>query len=116
MAVKKAFAECRVIVSPQILTEYRSIPLALKTSGKITSAQFKALVAGIAAFVAGAHVVTPRRSIRICRDPYDDMLIECCVEAKAAILLSGDKDLLSLTDTFPWLKIMRPKVFVEEPA
>ena len=114
--MKKAFAEYRVIVSPQLLTEYRSTPLALKTAGKITSAQFKALVAGIAAFVAQSHVVIPSRNIRICRDPNDDMLIECCVEAKATILLSGDKDLLSLLDPVPGLKIMRPKEFIEQPA
>ena len=73
-------------------------------------------MAGIAAFVAEAHMVTPRRNIRICRDPNDDLLIECCVEAKATVLLSGDKDLLSLHDPFPGLKIMRPKEFVEQSA
>ena len=114
--MKKAFTEYRIFVSPQILTEYRSTPLALKTANKITTEQFKALVAGIAAFVAEANVVTPHRSIRICRDPYDDMLIECCLEAKAALLLTGDKDLLSLRNALPGFKILRPKEFLDEPA
>lgn len=31
-----------------------------------------------------------------CRDPKDDMVLECAVAAKAEIIVSGDKDLLDL--------------------
>ena len=32
----------------------------------------------------------------ICRDPKDDMVFECAVNASAEIIVSGDKDLLSV--------------------
>jgi uncharacterized protein len=54
----------------------------------------------------------PRRDIHICRDPKDDMLIACCLESKAVILLTGDKDLLSISDVPPGLEILRPKEFL----
>ena len=72
-------------------------------------------MAGIAAFVAGATVVTPRQNIHICRDPKDDMLVECCLEAKAVILLTGDKDLLCIPDVSSGLEILRPKEFLALP-
>ncbi|HZB88621.1 MAG TPA: putative toxin-antitoxin system toxin component, PIN family [Terracidiphilus sp.] len=34
--------------------------------------------------------------LRVCRDPNDDMVIECAVVAKARAIVSGDKDLLAL--------------------
>jgi predicted nucleic acid-binding protein len=54
----------------------------------------------------------PRRNIHICRDPKDDMLIACCLASKAVILLTGDKDLLSISDAPPGLEILRPKEFL----
>jgi len=35
-------------------------------------------------------------SIKLCRDPHDDMLLECAEIAAANILITGDKDLLVL--------------------
>lgn len=32
----------------------------------------------------------------VCRDPKDDMVVECAVKANAEMILSGDLDLLSL--------------------
>jgi predicted nucleic acid-binding protein len=32
----------------------------------------------------------------VCRDPNDDMLIECAMNANASIIISGDKDVLCL--------------------
>lgn len=35
-------------------------------------------------------------SVRVCRDPKDDMFLECATAAKAQMLVAGDKDLLVL--------------------
>jgi len=43
-AVKKAFAEAAVYISPALLQEYREVPLALERQGKLTSLQLKALI------------------------------------------------------------------------
>lgn len=37
-----------------------------------------------------------RGTVRQCRDPGDDMFLECAALAKADLLVAGDKDLLTL--------------------
>ena len=39
--------------------------------------QRQALVSGMAALVADARVVVPTRPVALCRDPGDDMVLEC---------------------------------------
>lgn len=57
-----------------------------------------ALIAGIAAVVANAGLGYPKKRLEICRDPKDDMLLECCLTAKADLLVTGDLDLLYVSD------------------
>ena len=42
------------------------------------------------------------------------MLLECCLEAGANILITGDKDLLDMDEPGLDFKIVTPKEFVEE--
>jgi putative PIN family toxin of toxin-antitoxin system len=112
--LKKAFAEADVYVSPALLKEYRDVPLALKAEGKIDHFQLKALISGIAAFVSRAKIVQPQKRLLICRDFADNMLLECCLEAKATMLITGDKDLLDIGDLPFNLKIVTPRKFIEE--
>lgn len=49
----------------------------------------------------------------ICRDPKDDMVIECAVEAGAEIIVSGDKDLLAL-DGCRSIRILTPREFLTQ--
>jgi predicted nucleic acid-binding protein len=42
------------------------------------------------------------------------MLLECCFEAKADFLITGDSDLLDLEDLPFHLKILTPREFIEE--
>ena len=37
-----------------------------------------------------------RGAVKVCRDPHDDMFLECAALAKADLLVAGDKDLLTL--------------------
>lgn len=71
------------------------------------------MIAGIAAVVATARMVYPTKEVRLCRDPKDNMLLECCLEAGANILISGDKDLLEMDEPDFDFKIVTPKEFVE---
>jgi hypothetical protein len=50
------------------LKEYRDVPSALASQGKITVEQFNPLIAGIAAVVATASMVRPRKKVKVCRD------------------------------------------------
>jgi len=72
------------------------------------------LIAGIAAFVTNAKIIQPSEKLSVCRDPEDNMLLECCMTAKAGILITSDKDLLE-TEKLPFdLKIVTPKEFIEK--
>jgi hypothetical protein len=58
-AIKKAFAETDIYVSPSVLKEYREVPLILEDEKKLTQAQLKALISGLAAFVTRTIIVHP---------------------------------------------------------
>ena len=113
-ALRKAFVEAEIYVSPPLLKEYREVPLALKSQGKIDHLQLKSLLSGIASFVVAAKVVHPHTNITICRDPGDNMLVECSFAAKAEVLITSDKDLLSLRDLPFDLAIRTPRAFLED--
>lgn len=112
-AVKKAFAKAELFVSPDLLKEYRDVPLALDYEGKLAHDQFEALISGLAAFVTRAVLVNPQRKLSICRDKEDNMLLECCLEARASFLVSGDRDLLELRDLPFDLRVLTPRQFLE---
>jgi putative PIN family toxin of toxin-antitoxin system len=112
-AVAKAFTDAEVAVSPQLLNEYRDVPLALAARNKINHEQFKALITGIAAFASVARVVFPQKTLSLCRDPKDNMVLECCHEARADILITGDRDLLELKYLPFSLIIQSPSVYVK---
>jgi putative PIN family toxin of toxin-antitoxin system len=72
------------------------------------------LISGLASFVAKTTVVNPQKKLSLCRDPKDNMLLECCLAAKADFLITGDKDLLAM-EALPFqLTIMSPRKFVEK--
>jgi len=112
-AVRKAFTEADIYVSPFILKEYRDVPLILEDQDKLTQAQLKALISGFAAFVTRTIVVYPRKRISLCRDSADNMLLECCFESKADILISSDRDLLDIKILPFDLKMLTPRKFIE---
>ena len=59
------------------------------------------------------QVIKPRRRLRVVRrDPSDDKFIECAVAGKSRIIVSGDKDLLSI-GTYRKITIMTPVQFLE---
>jgi len=52
-------------------------------------------------------------SLRVCRDPNDDMILECAVLASAQFMISGDKDLLVL-GSYSGIRIVTPAEFLAE--
>ncbi len=59
-----------------------------------------------------AEIVEPTRVITASRDPHDDHILACAVEAGADVIVTGDNDLLTL-GTFEGIKIMNPRQFLE---
>jgi|ERR1035437_2211467 putative PIN family toxin of toxin-antitoxin system len=52
-------------------------------------------------------------SLRVCRDPNDDMILECAVAAGAQFIVSDDKDLLVL-GSYRGIRIVTPAEFLAE--
>jgi uncharacterized protein len=75
--------------------------------------KLKALISGLASIAAQATVVYPRKKLALCRDPKNNMLLECCLAAKADVLITGDKDLLALRSLPFQLKIVAPRKFIK---
>jgi putative PIN family toxin of toxin-antitoxin system len=113
-AVSRALSEAAIWVSRELLTEYRQVPIELEASQKITREQTMALVARIAAFVSEAYLCNPKKRLLICRDSEDNMILECCLAARAELLITGDRDLLEVPRTslraagLRRLRILRP--------
>jgi putative PIN family toxin of toxin-antitoxin system len=58
-----------------------------------------------------AIYVTISGAIRVCRDPNDDMVLECAVVSGAPCIITGDKDLLVL-DPYKGIRIVSPAEFL----
>jgi uncharacterized protein len=54
-----------------------------------------------------------RGTVKACRDPKDDMFLECALRAKADMLIAGDKDLLVL-GSHKGTRIVTPAAYVGE--
>jgi uncharacterized protein len=61
--------------------------------------------------VRRGEIVTPVRTIRVCRDPRDDMFLEAAVAGDANVIVSGDEDLLVL-HPFESIPIVGPAAFL----
>jgi uncharacterized protein len=59
-----------------------------------------------------AEIVEPTRTVIASRDPNDDHVLACALEAKANFIVTGDKDLLSLGE-FEGVRIVTPRQFLE---
>jgi putative PIN family toxin of toxin-antitoxin system len=61
-----------------------------------------------------AKVVKPKRRLRVVgRDPSDNKFLECAVAGKASVIISGDKDLLSLGH-YRQIRIQSPARFLAD--
>jgi putative PIN family toxin of toxin-antitoxin system len=58
------------------------------------------------------ELVNPTRSVRVCRDPADDMFIEAALEGKADWVVTGDGDLLVL-EKFEGVRFVSPRLFLQ---
>lgn len=55
--------------------------------------------------------VAPKRKIKVCRDPEDDMLIEAALAGGAEYVVTGDEDLLTLK-RFETVRFVTPRLFL----
>jgi uncharacterized protein len=67
--------------------------------------------AALEAILARSIRVRLRGTVKECRDPNDDMFLECAARANADLLIAGDKDLLVL-GSYHGTRIVTPGEYV----
>lgn len=67
----------------------------------------------LAEYASETVMVKTKGNLRgICRDPKNDMVIECAVIAGADLIVTGDKDLLTVK-TYEGIRVLTPREFLQ---
>lgn len=83
----------RLVVNEPILREY------IRVIGEIAHEKDSILGNEWLRFILeNALIIKHPETLKICRDPNDDMFINCAVYSKSQYIVSGDKDLLVLKE------------------
>jgi putative PIN family toxin of toxin-antitoxin system len=116
-AVIRAFNET-VYISPRIEAEFQS--LSAKLAQRLTPIRYKTWTHVFLPSVLGrCQRVGVRRKVDLCRDPKDNAYLSLALEVEAELLVTGDKDLLVLSENelrkagLSLLKILTPRDFIE---
>jgi len=93
-------------VSPQILEELKE---RLLDKFKLPPEKVKEFLEII---VFSSQIVYPKKKLNIVKkDPEDNKILECALEAKASFIISGDKHLLEIKE-YKGIKIVTPREFI----
>ncbi len=104
-ALEKAMTEDVIATCKEIEDEITRV-LTEKFRWEIARTQ-----AALRSILARSIQIELNGSIMGCRDPKDDMFLECAVLAKANLIIAGDKDLLVL-GTYEGTRILTPAQYV----
>jgi putative PIN family toxin of toxin-antitoxin system len=109
-ALDRAFDGGKVLLSTPVLAEIHDVlsrPKFRKYISEDNARQF------LASFVRKTEWVEIAEAIQACRDPSDDKFLELAVSGHATHIVSGDKDLISLSP-FRGIDIVCPDAFLGE--
>jgi len=115
-AVIRAFRDHEVYLSDSIARELETV--FLKLSKKIPSERIPIVQEKIRGLMAFARRISVPIEVTLSRDAKDDHYLSLCKEVKADFLITGDKDLLSLSPEILHRhgipsRIVTPNVFLE---
>lgn len=67
---------------------------------RLSAAEQEELLADYLPYVQTVRIPNPPPAVPACRDPLDEPFMQLALAGKARVLVSGDRDLLALADTF----------------
>jgi uncharacterized protein len=109
LAIQRGVGIDQVAVCDQIKNE-----VGITLAGKMGWDQNRVAQAFATYFKNAIWVSITGRIRGVCRDPKDDAIIECAANAKAELIISGDKDLLTLKH-YDRIRIITPQHYVASP-
>ena len=110
--------KAEVWISPEVLREL--LNLGRRLSARLTLKQYLAWNNDYLPLLAKMSVARLRRKVSVCRDPAYDIYLSLAASIEADILVTGDKDLLSIhkrtlgTVGLGKLAILTPREFIEK--
>lgn len=104
--VALAQAKLDVVASPEILWEYEA------TLRRLSKKHPEDVENWLLFLHDRLRLIVPTRNVSLCRDPDDDKFLSCALSADATCIVSGDKDLLTLTEV-EGIPIVNPAAFVK---
>ena len=107
-AVQTALKRGRVLVSADLMDELTHVLTRPKFD---RYAPLENRLWHVAQLTGLAELVVPTSTIRVCRDPDDDKLLDLAVDGRATHLVTGDQDLLAL-HPFRGIPILTPADFL----
>lgn len=108
-AFDSAFANGKVLLSFELLAELNEVLGRKQFREYVNEADVRRFAA---ALVREAEWVKVATTIAACRDSKDDKILALAVDGRAACVVTGDEDLLSL-DPFRGIRIERPDQFLK---
>ena len=107
--ILKAWQERKLelILSPDILEEYRRVALILNK--KYPNVDLNPILELLT--IEAELITAPSLNEKVCKDPEDDKFIACALASKTKIIISGDKHLLQVNG-YHGLKIISPRQFL----
>ena len=107
-AVERATSTAQLIASTATLKELMSKLLSPKFDRYVTRERRNALLLRLAPLVEIVEIV---QTVHASRDPADDKFLEAAVNGRADIVVSGDRDLLTL-NPYRGIAILTPAAYV----
>jgi len=109
-ALKFAAQQHRIVCSDYIRSEVdRTLTVKFGwNAAKVQTAMFESLG-------TTPDLLLPRKLKGVCRDPNDDLILECAIINKARTIVSGDRDLLVL-DPYAGISILSPRQYLDRWA
>ena len=110
--ILEAYEENKFLLclSPSLLDEISSVLRRPKFSKSVSTSDVEEFISIIE---SSGLLILPTKSVSICRDPKDDHILACALEASADFIVTGDKDLLILK-SFRQILILSPVEFLRK--